>query len=233
MKKIISVIFICFILLNTVSVNNLYAEDTVEAEETFWEIIMKGFNWFSPTGNGHTDMGADENGIGLGESVSNFILGDLMDIIKPIANFVILACGVFLGVKYLIASSMDKAAIKDSLISYLIGVAMYGLAIGIFNMFQDIFVAINTEASTTGSIDGVISLIWSTLIPLINMIAFASIIAVGIKYMMSPATDKAKIKEDLIRIVIGIVLIMCVANIADFIIDDVGSEFFPENETIN
>lgn len=206
MKKIIYIILIsCFIFYTS---SNIYGSGFLDT------VLGTGSNWFTNSTSGDTS---------LAEDVEDFILEDLFEMLEEIGVFIVIIAGIFLGVKYLISSSMDKAAVKESLIGYCVGVGLFALAIQI----KDFVYGMLIDFSGDGDSDNMIKNIFATITPIINVIAIASVVAVGLKYMWSSSVDRAAIKNDLIRIVIGIILIYATFNIAN-LISEIGVAIVPK-----
>ena len=179
--------------------NNIYAGSLLDD-------ITNKFGW------GIT--GSDDSG--LGSSISGFILGDIKDIISQIGNFVLLICGVALGTKYVISSSMDKAVVKDSLITYCVALCMWALAGSLFELVESNLLSIFKDGN---SIENIMAVIWNTFKVVANIIVFIGLISIGIKYMFANSMDKSKIKDELTRVVVGLVLVFGIVNVSDFVIN--------------
>ena len=151
--------------------NNIYAGSLLDD-------ITNKFGW------GIT--GSDDSG--LGSSISGFILGDIKDIISQIGNFVLLICGVALGTKYVISSSMDKAVVKDSLITYCVALCMWALAGSLFELLESNLLSIFKDGN---SIEDIMAVIWNTFKVVANIIVFIGLISIGIKYMFANSVDKS------------------------------------------
>ena len=214
MKKILSV-FAIVIILMTLNLN-VYAT----MGDYFNGAFNEGLNW-GPFG-GATDAG------GLGGEISKFITGEdgVFGFLKMIGNSIFIIVGVSLGIKFVFASAMDKAAVKQSLITFAVAVCMWGLGSQLVTFFIGNggtggiigeFIGIWKNDSSNG-LQTAIDTLTKTFLSVANIAIFIGLILVGVKYMMAPSQDKAKVKEDLTRVVIGLILALCTVNIINWII---------------
>ncbi len=68
-------------------------------------------------------------------------------------------------------------------------------------------------------IDNAVSSIWSTVLTVLQVCAIAAVVFAGVKYMFAAADQKAEIKNGLIGLVIGAILVFAASTIVQFIID--------------
>ncbi len=110
---------------------------------------------------------------------------------------------------------MNKFLLK--LLSYsLIAFLSYIMIFGNFANYCYALTANDEPISTSVSVSGnevvsgitkPMSRIWTTIIKVVQVAAFAGIIFVGIRYMFLSADKKSDIKQSLIIVIIGIILI--------------------------
>ncbi len=173
----------------------------------FDDIISGAFDWFNPSGA--TD------GLGIGDDITALIDGIIKPVVIQVGGFIIIVVGIIIGLKYIWAPADGKAQVKESLVGYGVGVAMFFLATELYDFLSAAFFSVGEQQT----VDDVIGMIWSTLYPIINLLAISGVIAIGLKYMLSPADVKGQIKGQLIRMVIGLILVYAIINVLNFFID--------------
>lgn len=70
-----------------------------------------------------------------------------------------------------------------------------------------------------GSIDNAVSSVWSTVLTVLQICAIAAIVFAGVKYMFAAADQKAEIKNGLVGLVVGAILVFAASTVVQFIID--------------
>ena len=200
MKKIVMVIILIAIMLFSVK--------TVKAD-LISDIIEQGNNF---------EKGGD-NDTGLGSDIAGFITGDVKRLISLIGNLVFAVTTVILGAKYIWSGFEGKSNVKETLPGFVTAVIFFYLATEITALFS-----VKTQGSignTLSSIRNYRSLsgmILATVNLIVKYLSFAGIVFIGVKYMFASAENRAKIKDKLVPMVLGIVLVFSASSFVDFII---------------
>lgn len=84
------------------------------------------------------------------------------------------------------------------------------------NSAQDI---INMADKGVDSVDNAVSRIWGTVLTVLQICAVAAIVFAGVKYMFAAADQKAEIKNGLLGLVIGAILVFAASTVVQFIIN--------------
>lgn len=123
MRKFVKVSFIIVLLMFLIFPKNIYAGDTT------LDTIMSG-------GDSFLNLGAKNSGLNETElhRMSNLIYNILLGICMVIAVIV----GMILGIKYMTATSEDKAAIKETLIPFVIACVIMFSAFTIWKIVIEI-----------------------------------------------------------------------------------------------
>lgn len=69
-----------------------------------------------------------------------------------------------------------------------------------------------------GAVDTAVGKIWSTVLTILQIAAVAAIVYAGVKYMFAAADDKAAIKQGLIGLVVGAILVFGASTVVQFIL---------------
>lgn len=86
------------------------------------------------------------------------------------------------------------------------------------NGFNDeLYNEVANEENT--DLDVIISRIGSTILLVLQVVAVCGVVFTGVKYMYAASNDKAKIKETLIWLIIGTILVFSAPAVIDFIIN--------------
>ena len=143
----------------------------------------------------------------------------ITEMIFNIGNLVILIAMAIMGLRYVWSGVEGKASIKESMINMSVGVVFFYMAQGVYTFASTIISGTFAEKEKFDAMSGDI---WSTVAIVVQMLSLIGIAAVGIKYMFSNSNSKADIKKQLFPVVVGLVLIFCVTNVANFIIKTSG-----------
>lgn len=100
------------------------------------------------------------------------------------------------------------------------------LAVVVVSTWNPVFArtAADIEGLAGGAGDGVktindaVSKIWSTVLTVLQILAIAAIVYAGVKYMFAAAEDKAEIKQGLIGLAVGAILVFGASTIVQFIL---------------
>ncbi|MCX8074424.1 MAG: TrbC/VirB2 family protein [Clostridia bacterium] len=93
----------------------------------------------------------------------------------------------------------------------------FALATGLGNGFDPNLVP-NKEA-INGNIEGITFKIWNTITFIVQILAIASIVIAGVRYMFASADKKADLKQGIMPIIIGGALVFAASSIAKFVMD--------------
>ncbi len=70
-----------------------------------------------------------------------------------------------------------------------------------------------------GNVNTAVSSVWSTVLTVLQICAIAAIVFAGVKYMFASADGKAEIKNGMIGLVVGAILVFAASTVVQFIID--------------
>lgn len=197
-KIVIAIIVIMITLFNTENIHATFLNNVISE------------------GNNFQSRGSDT---GLGSKISSFINDDIKSIISLVGNLVFAVATVILGAKYIWSGVEGKSKVKESLPVFVAAVIFFYLASTLTGFFSP---------KTTGSVGSEINRIsnWSSLSgkivgtvnQIVRYLAFAGILVIGLKYMFESSDGKAKIKERMVPMVLGMVLVFSASKVVDFII---------------
>lgn len=126
MKKTVKILSLLILTILLIS-NSTY----IYASEPNPDLVGTAKNWI----NLGKDE-ADKTGNGSTKKWSKF--NDLAGMLWGVGIFVILICGVIMGIKYMFASLEEKASIKESLKPYIIGSVIIIGALGIWQLLVEL-----------------------------------------------------------------------------------------------
>lgn len=149
------------------------------------------------------------------EEIQGLIETDIANVIKAVGYLVFAIATVVLGVKYIFSSIEGKSIIKETLPTFVVGIMLFYLGDKVFDLIQGAIsdVGIGTSNYTTVSQN-----IWATVKNIVQVLAFTGIGYVGIKYLFEAPEGKAKIKEKMFPLVMGMVFVFAASELVDFII---------------
>jgi len=205
MKQIKLIVYTMLIFTIIISFNNIYGTGMLNT------IFNSGTVWL----NNATDQNS------VGGSIANYIKGDLFNVVKEIGNLIFFIVAAFLGVKYIWSGVTGKSEVKETLPTFIVGATFFYSAQLMFDLFNGEFKTLFNSASYTS----VFSSIWATVVFIVQILAIAGIIAIGLKYMISSADTRADIKKDLLPMVIGLIFVFSITKVLTFIVD-VGHQLF-------
>ena len=70
-----------------------------------------------------------------------------------------------------------------------------------------------------GNVDSAVNSVWSTVLTVLQICAIAAVVFAGVKYMFAAADQKAEIKNGMIGLVVGAILVFAASTIVQFIIN--------------
>ena len=70
-----------------------------------------------------------------------------------------------------------------------------------------------------GNVNTAVSSVWSTILTVLQICAIAAIVFAGVKYMFASADGKAEIKNGMIGLVVGAILVFAASTVVQFIIN--------------
>lgn len=201
----------CLAIVLLIAVFTCFHTELIYGANFLDDIFSSGNNFFNQGAN---------SGDPLAPSIKNQILEgglNLKGLIQTVGNAAIMIITVILGAKYIWAGVDGKAQIKDSLPAYVLGVLFFYLAEGLTTFFQK---NVGNTLQGTTSTDNLIGTIWKTLTPVITVVCIAGLVFVGLKYMWSPAENKAKMKNQAVLVVFGLILTMSALPFVEFLVNN-------------
>ena len=152
----------------------------------------------------------------LGSGISEFIDGNIKPIVSAIGNLIFAGVTVILGAKYIWSGYDGKSKVKETLPTFVVAVLIFYLADSITDLFFDNNAIRDT---LTGDYDSIAKTVIATVNLVVKYVSLAGIVFIGLRYMFESAEGKAKIKDKLVPMVLGIVLVFCASQFVDFIIN--------------
>ncbi len=185
---------------NKIDNPNDFWDETEGIRGNFWSMAYK---WYDNSRKG-----------GIGDtSTAKAIIDELLGYIEILGTTVIVIATATLGVKYIFGSVDSKAEIKENLITLLVACvfffgwnAIYNTLITSGNLF---FISSGFKASVGN--------IYSTVMFVLNILAFIGVIYVGIKYIFSGASGRADLKGKSVYFVIGIIMTFATITLLTYI----------------
>ena len=148
----------------------------------------------------------------LGNDIKKFLKDDIVPVIGIIGNLVFAGVTVILGAKYIWSGADGKSTVKETLPTFVIAVIFFYLAESLVGVFTgDAIWTANSFNSLSSRIIGTINLI-------VRYLAFGGILFIGLQYMFASANRKAKIKDKLLPMCIGIIFVFSASQIVSYII---------------
>lgn len=151
----------------------------------------------------------------LGTKLSNFIKGDIMDIVSLVGNLVFAAVTVVLGAKYIWSSAEGRSQVMETLPGFILAVMFFYLGESMINWLTEATSGI-TSAKTWNTVAGNVIWIINTFV---KYAAFGGILYLGLKYMFASAEGRSQLKTSMGGFVIGIIFVFLASNVVDYIID--------------
>lgn len=175
-------------------------EDTKNVRNNFWSKAYDWYNSSKESGTGNTKAAKD-------------IIDELLGYVEILGTTVIVIATATLGIKYIFGSVDSKAEIKENLTTLLVACvfffgwnAIYNTLVTSGNLF---FISSGFKSS--------IGNIYSTVMFVLNILAFIGVIYVGIKYIFSGASGRADLKGKSVYFVIGIIMTFATITLLTYI----------------
>ena len=174
--------FIIILLLLTI----LYFGSTIIYATTVKDLndaLSQAGGWFSPS---------TSHSASIGDDIASLLRKQFIPLLGKIGNTVFAAVTVFLGLKYLYSDSNAKAAIKDSLPNFVVGVVFFYLAYTIVTVFaadptNTSAVGIIGTIMTGNSYDTISNNILGSIAVIVNFASLLGIVIIGLKYLLDSA----------------------------------------------
>jgi len=196
----------------TINITSVYCSQAVDGggggSVSFLDKILgKGNSFFTPGGAEGSDT--------LGANIAQYLSQTFVPMIGDIGNLIFFVIAAILGVKYIWSGVEGKSQVKETLPTFVVGASLFFLSQKIYT-----FATVTLTQLTAGTTFTVVqSSIWATVALVVNVLAIAGIVALGLKYMFTSASTKAEIKKDLVPVFIGLILIYATSNILTFIVN--------------
>lgn len=222
MKKINTVLISMLLsILLIVNINEIYASNTTVVAPTpnqggIYNSTGNILQDIISQGNRFQNSGGDT---GLGSSIANYITGDIKTIVSVIGNLIFAAVTVILGAKYIWSGVEGRSQVKETLPNFIAAVLFFYLAVEITGLFSP-----KTSGSIGSELGGVTDYnslalkIIGTVNTVVKYASFAGVVFVGLRYMFASAEGKSQIKDSLVPMTLGVVLVFAATTVVDFII---------------
>lgn len=106
---------------------------------------------------------------------------------------------------------------SKKIIASLVVVCMVVLT-GIFVTTYAVNASFPSGSSTTSALTGAVGRTWNTVSLVVQVIAVATVVFAGVRYMYSSAEKRADIKRGLSYLAIGAVFVFAAASVARFVV---------------
>ena len=191
-NRIISILVVIVLLFN------LFATDIYAFSIS--EIFDRGNN-VTGSGNEYNEIEniIDEIGTGL---------------VKPVGYLIFAIITVVLGVQYIWSGYNGKSKVKETLPTFICAVVFFYLAENVLDLVKGV-IGYDTPISNFDTFTGNI---WVNVCNVVQILAFAGILFIGVKYLLESSEGRAKIKEQLAPMLIGIVFVFCAANVVSYVV---------------
>ena len=74
------------------------------------------------------------------------------------------------------------------------------------------------QGGETGSMGTAVNNLWATILLILQIAAVAAIVFAGVRYMFASANDKANIKQQMLVLVVGAILVFAASTVVQFIV---------------
>lgn len=184
----------------------------IEVASMVDDIFSQGNSFYS---TGQSDSSDSSS---LGNSITSYLKekGGIIDLLRSIGYLVFSVVTVVLGLKYVWSGVEGKSQIKETLPTFVIAVVMFYLADNLYSLFSGAASSIIIGKSDFDTVAGGIR---ATINAVVRVGTMIGIVFLGIKYMLSSASGKADLKNSLLPLVVGMVLVYSATEIVDFIIN--------------
>lgn len=200
-------IFICILIIYSVTINITSIFGTnMEVASFLDDIVGEGKNFFQP-GSG-TQVG------NIGTVMGNAIKDSLIPIIKIIGNLIFYIVAAFLGLKYIWSSVEGKSQVKETLPTFVVAACIFYLATTIY----DFTIGVVQDITSGSNFEAIQGSLWENIAIVVNVLAIAGIVALGLKYMFASADTRADIKKDMFPVAVGLVLIYAITSFLNFLV---------------
>ena len=136
-------------------------------------------------------------------------------LLRTLGAFIAVGVLMIIGIKYMSGSLEEKANYKKSMLPYLIGcVLLFGastIGADIVEIFKE-----------NHSIDDMGNIILGIIQTIGTFVAVATIMILGIKYMIGSLEERATYKKSMLPWIIGAVLLFAAVNLTVFIAENLG-----------
>ena len=156
------------------------------------------------------DQSNSNNKIDSSFKVLNSTVNQIADIVGKIGRYIMYALILFFGVRVIWSGVEGKSQFKEMLPYLLVGIVFFWAAPSIVNIVTEIFVL---DSST--EVDSYMGAIFSTILVIVRIAAFAGIIFTGLKLMFSYSDKKADAKSSLLPVLIGCILVFATSTIVN------------------
>ena len=152
-----------------------------------------------------------------------------IDAIKSVGYLIFSIAIILLGIQYIFSGVEGKSFVKTSFITFSVGIIFFFLADTIYDVLSGALSGIFFgEVLTFEVISNNIFILLRTFA---NLACIIGIVILGLKYMISPANQKAVLKKQLFPIFVGLMLVFCTIQFLNLIIS-VSADVFPTDEVI-
>lgn len=206
-------VLLCILMLVVITFNfyNCYAKDdtTIYRASLLSDIFSQGNQFYNKAASSSSDSS-------IGNDIANYLKesGGIIDLIKSMGYLVFSVVTVCLGAKYIWSGVEGKTAIKETLPTFVIAVVLFYLADNLYTLFSGTATSIFTGSA---SFDTVAGSIRATINVIIRVAAMAGIVFLGVKYMFASSSGRADIKNTMVPVIIGMILVYSASQVVEFI----------------
>ncbi len=152
---------------------------------------------------------------GIGDTLEDFVLGDVFDAVFAIGNLIFAAITVILGAKYIWSSAEGKSQVQESLPTFVLAVIFFYLAEPLLGLILDVTSNVTTS-SNWQELSG--NFIW-IINTVVKYVALGGLIFMGVRYLLASAEGRASLKTSMGGMVIGVLFVFLASNVVNFIIE--------------
>lgn len=204
--RFFSIFCICFMLAN------VYAASS----DDWWG---KATEWYK---NGETNV-----------TVSKSMVSGIADFVEVVGTAVIAIATVVIGMKFMFGTVQGKSEAKENLINLLVACIFF------FGWSNIRGLLITGNATGAGGLKGDTALVFfqkgnykeafaqlfTLVVTVAQMVAVASIVVLGVKYVFAGADAKAQLKQKSPGMIVGIILIFCTVTVLKVIAKIISGSF--------
>lgn len=166
-------------------------------------------------------------------SVSQSVISGIANFVEVVGTAVIAIATVVIGMKFMFGTVQGKSEAKENLINLLVAcIFFFG-----WSNIRSLLITGNATGNggltgstgliffQNGDLKGALAQVFTLVVTVAQMLAVASIVVLGVKYVFAGADAKAQLKQKSPGMIIGIILIFCTITVLKVIAKVVSGTF--------